>query len=195
MNFLGHVYLSGDDPDLLFGNYIGDFVKGSQHEDFPDAIQRGILLHREIDAYTDRHPVVGQSKDRLRAKYRHYAGVITDLYYDHYLASLWAVYHPVPLKDFTENAYAIIKKRSHHLPDRAKRTFHYMSQDNWMYEYRLQEGIEQALYGMARRTRFNSRMEEAGHELRLHYDLFREDFQAFLPDIQQFVGEWLSANR
>ncbi|MFA0960884.1 ACP phosphodiesterase [Roseivirga sp. BDSF3-8] len=191
MNFLGHVFLSGDNPDLLFGNYIGDFVKGSKHEALPDSIQKGVLLHREIDAYTDSHAVVAESKDRLRSRYRHYAGVIVDLYYDHFLASLWGTYHSKPLKPFTEGVYEIIRKRSDHLPQRAQRTFYYMSQGNWMYHYREVEGIEQALSGMARRTTFDSGMEKAGFELRSHYAQFEGEFRAFLPDIQKFVKEWL----
>jgi acyl carrier protein phosphodiesterase len=194
MNFLGHVFLSGNDPDLLFGNYIGDFVKGSQHDELPDAIRKGVLLHREIDAFTDRHPVVGESKDRLREKYRHYAGVIVDLYYDHFLASLWQDYHRLHLKPFTEDVYRLIEARRALLPSRAQRTFRYMSQDNWMYHYREIEGIEQALYGMSRRTRFNSRMDEAGTELRRHYAFFKNDFQTFFPDVQSFAAGWIRAN-
>lgn len=195
MNFLAHVFLSGDDPDLLFGNYIGDFVKGNQHEQLPEAIQNGVLLHREIDTYTDNHPVVSQSKDRLRDKYRHYAGVIVDLYYDHYLASLWEQYHTTPLKQFTENAYRVVNERREHLPARAERTYLYMSRDNWMYHYRKITGIERALTGMAHRTRFNSRMDEAGGELRQHYDLFRQDFQAFIPDVRSFANQWIASNQ
>lgn len=194
MNFLGHIFLSGDDPDLLFGNYIGDFVKGSQHESLPDAIQKGVLLHREIDSYTDQHPATADSKDRLRLKYRHYAGVIVDLYYDHFLASLWREYHTVPLRDYTEQVYDMVRDRQIHLPVKAIRTFQYMSRDNWIYHYRHIEGIEQALNGMSRRTRFDSRMDEAGTELRHYYDDFKEEFRRLLPDIQAHVKAWLAAN-
>ena len=84
MNFLAHIYLSGEDTPLMIGNFIGDFVKGNEYKNFPADIQNGVLLHREIDSYTDSHEIVLESKKRLREKYRHYSGVITDIFYDHY---------------------------------------------------------------------------------------------------------------
>src|SRR5277367_1527199 len=101
MNFLAHLYLSGDNPKIKTGNFIGDFVKGKNLADrFEKDIAKGIVLHREIDWFTDRHPVVKQSKDRLREKYRHYSGVIVDVFYDHFLARNWINYSSKSLSDF-----------------------------------------------------------------------------------------------
>src|SRR5690349_12341831 len=100
MNFLAHIFLSGDDPEIMVGNFIGDFVKGRNLDDrFSSGIVKGIELHRAIDEYTDSHPVVAQSKNRLRPKYRHYAPVIVDVFYDHFLAKNWKNYHPTSLED------------------------------------------------------------------------------------------------
>ncbi|MDD3273470.1 MAG: DUF479 domain-containing protein, partial [Bacteroidales bacterium] len=57
MNYLAHIYLSGSNRQLQVGNFIGDFVKGRKHENYPKGIQKGILLHREIDRFTDCHPL------------------------------------------------------------------------------------------------------------------------------------------
>ena len=101
MNFLAHLYLSADDPEIQLGNFIGDFVRGRDLSTrFSVGIVTGILLHREIDEFTDRHEVVKRSKDRLRPKYRHYAPVIIDMFYDHHLAVNWNAYHHQPLPDF-----------------------------------------------------------------------------------------------
>ncbi|MEQ8424061.1 MAG: DUF479 domain-containing protein, partial [Cyclobacteriaceae bacterium] len=90
MNFLAHIYLSGDNAQLMIGNFIGDFVKGKNLSARynPDVVL-GIELHRAIDEYTDSHDVVQKSKVRLRPKYRHYSGVIVDMFYDHFLAKNW----------------------------------------------------------------------------------------------------------
>ena len=101
MNFLAHIYLSFENPKILVGNFIGDFVKGKKLELYGDEIQKGILLHREIDDYTDSHPIVLETKKRLRPNYHHYAPVISDVYYDHFLASLWSNYHKTPLIEYT----------------------------------------------------------------------------------------------
>ena len=90
MNFLAHLYLSGNDPLVRLGNFIGDFVKGRDLADrYEPAIVKGIELHRAIDEFTDQHAIVKQSKMRLRPKYRHYAPVIVDIFYDHFLAAGW----------------------------------------------------------------------------------------------------------
>ena len=105
MNFLAHLYLSGDNPKVKVGNFIGDFVKGKNLKDrFEADIARGIGLHREIDWFTDTHSIVKQSKDRLRPKYRHYSGVIVDIFYDHFLAKNWDRYSKQLLPDFAEES-------------------------------------------------------------------------------------------
>ena len=103
MNFLAHLYLSGDNEQIIVGNFIGDFVKGRNAlQTFDPTIALGIELHRAIDQFTDTHPVVRSSKDRLRPKYRHYAGVIVDIFYDHFLARKWNDYHKTPLPEFAQ---------------------------------------------------------------------------------------------
>ena len=107
MNFLAHIYLSGNNEKLMVGNFIGDFVKGNQLDSFEKEIKQGVQLHRAIDQYTDSHIVVSQSKDKLREKYRHYSGVIVDVYYDHFLSKNWSHYHAQDLKGFTEEFYVV----------------------------------------------------------------------------------------
>src|ERR1700752_360781 len=101
LNFLAHIYLSGNDDQLMIGNFIADYVKGKKKDEYPPGIKKGIELHRAIDDFTDHHEITSRSKNRLRSKYGKYSGVITDLYYDHFLASNFSIYHNVPLKEFT----------------------------------------------------------------------------------------------
>lgn len=194
MNFLAHIYLSGNNEPLMVGNFIGDFVKGNQLNDFESEITRGINLHRAIDEYTDQHPVVSKSKDKLREKYRHYSGVIVDIYYDHFLAKNWSDYHETDLLTFTKQFYTAINNYNNILPKGAKYMLPYMMENNWLYNYSKVEGISRALGGMSRRTKFNSKMDEAVVDLRSHYDEFEKEFKEFFVDLQSFVAQWLSAN-
>ena len=189
MNFLAHAYLSGDNAKLLVGNFIGDFVKGKQYKTLEAEVARGVLLHRAIDDFTDQHPVVGQSKARLRDKYRHYSGVIVDMAYDHFLASNWPGYHPQALLEYTEHVYDILEDHRSILPERMKMVLRFMKQYNWLYQYATLEGIHQALSGMSRRTKFDSKMEEAAADIEKHYQGLQQEFDAFLPDALQFVKE------
>ncbi len=193
MNFLAHAYLSGDDHGLLVGNFIADFVKGrSAVDSFTPEVKRGIYLHRAIDSFTDTHPVVTESKKRLREKYRHYAGVIVDVFYDHFLARNWDTYHPMALIEYVARTYTIIENHQTDLPDDVKAFFPYMVRGNWLLSYARLEGIGRALTGMSKRTPFESRMEIAVHDLELHYDQFHDEFTRFFPQLQQHVADYLS---
>lgn len=193
MNFLAHLYLSGDNPEIMLGNFIGDFVKGRNAlEQFGPQIVRGIELHRAIDEFTDTHPVVMSSKNRLRPKYRHYSGVIVDIFYDHFLASNWNNYHPDLLPDFAERAYSILHSYDPILPADVKYMMPYMIRGNWLVNYSKLEGIQRALSGMARRTPYESKMEEAVADLENHYEEFNNEFTEFFPQLHSFSQKFLT---
>ncbi len=188
MNFLSHLYLAGNSEGLIIGNYIADSVKGSQFNNFSKEIQQGILLHRKIDTFTDSHPMVEQSKQRLREKYKKYAGVIVDIYYDHYLAINWNQYSNQELESFVTAIYAIINSYHSLLPEKSVLFTRYMLEHNILVGYSKLEGIERVLKGMARRTSFESNMEHAIHDLKEHFDLFENEFKIFFPELQNFVS-------
>jgi len=189
MNFLAHLYLSGKDPKRMVGNFMGDFVKGKEIDLLEPKIAEGVRLHRLIDEFTDLHPVVSQSKDRLREKYRHYAGVIVDIYYDHFLAALWSDYYSERLEDYAIHAYAVVRDHWEVLPPKAQFMFPFMERTNWLLSYSELKGIQRAMEGMARRTRFYSKMEESTQDLEKHYLAFQSEFQLFFPDLVNFVKE------
>lgn len=187
MNFLAHTYLSGSDPEILVGNFIGDFVKGKQIEKFEENIQNGIRLHREIDLFTDTHKIHLKSRSRLKATYRHYSGVIVDMYYDHFLAANWSNYSTMDLLVYTLDVYKILNNHHHILPGRAQEMLKYMIPANWLYYYSKIEGIHRALEGMSRRTKFESGMENASEDLRKHYEEFQNEFELFFPGLISFT--------
>jgi acyl carrier protein phosphodiesterase len=196
MNFLAHLFLSGNDPEIMVGNFIGDFVRGRNLRNvYPEAMALGIELHRAIDDYTDAHAVVLESKKRLRPKYRHYAPVIVDMFYDHFLAVEWSRYHSMPLPEFAAFAYAELNKRHRWLPDRVKQMMPYMMHGNWLVSYAQKEGIHRALTGMSRRTPYDSKMNEAVFDLENYYADFRQEFGRFFPDLHSFCEQWLTDAR
>ncbi len=195
MNFLAHVYLSGDDTQLMIGNFIADFVKGRNLGDrYSAEIVQGIELHRAIDKFTDQHEVVQSSKDRLRPKYRHYSGVIVDMYYDHFLAKNWEAFHKMPLADFALRFYSVITAHESILPEDVQRMMPYMIRGNWFLNYAYKEGIHRALSGMSRRTPFDSKMDEAVTDLSKHYELFENEFNEFFPILSDFSKKWIQEN-
>ena len=188
MNFLGHFYLSQHEPGLIIGNYIADFVKGKKYQEYPEIISEGILMHRHIDHYTDNHRLVRQGRQRLFGKYRHYSGVIIDMYYDHFLANQWSNYSDETLLTFSKNMYATIEENWEVLPEKSRFLFPYMKSGNWLLKYASTEGIGQSLSGMSKRLNNNSNLDQAIHQLHEHYEDFSVEFQEFILDIKKQFG-------
>jgi len=192
MNFLAHIYLSDENEHIKIGNFIADSIKGNNYSHLPSGIQKGILLHREIDSFTDANKIVKISKRRLHERYRHYDGVIIDILYDHFLAKNWINYSNIPLKEYTENFYQILRSNYEFLPDRIKKLMPYMIEDNWLLNYGNLQGIESVLLGMNRRTKNKSQMHLAIEDLKLYYVDLGNDFQLFFKELIQFTNQKLN---
>lgn len=186
MNFLAHLYLSGNDEEIIIGNFIADHVKGNGTKKFSDKIQAGIKLHREIDEFTDSHPEFLKSKKRLSDSYRKYAGVVVDMYYDHFLSANWSDYSEEDLDTYTKRIFKIISKKYLILPFKTQQILPFMVKSNWLKAYGSFEGLDRALSGMARRTPFNSGMENAIEDLKKDYPLYKKEFTKFFPQIVKF---------
>lgn len=192
MNFLAHIYLSGIDENIIIGNFIADAIKGKKYLNYPPLIQKGILLHREIDTFTDSHPIFHQSTARLHKNYSHYSGVIVDILYDHFLAKNWNDYHPQPLADFVQEFYALIREKFTELPARIQRLTPYMIADNWLLSYATVEGIGRILAQMNVRTKGIARMDLAVQDLKMHYPLFENEFTLFFEEMRVHAAKKLS---
>ncbi len=189
MNYLAHIYLSGDNELVTIGNFIADGIKGNRYKKYDRDIQIGILLHRHIDTYTDAHETVRQSTKRLHEKYSHYSGVIVDILYDHFLAKNWSNYSDTPLEDYVEHFYASLEENFEILPARIQKMMPYMITDNWLLSYASIEGIAKVLAGMNRRTKHKSGMNEAVNELEEFYGEFEEEFTSFFEELINFSKE------
>ncbi len=189
MNFLAHIYLSGDNEELILGNFIADSIKGKKYLNYPPGVQKGILLHRRIDHFTDTHPIVRRSSSKLHKNYSHYAGVIVDIFYDHFLASNWEEYSKVPLENFVADFYILLKKNFDLLPTPIQSFLPYMVAENWLLSYASIDGISRILYQMNIRTRNIVKMDKAVNELREHYSEFEKDFSEFFPILKNFSAE------
>jgi len=184
---LAHFYLARNDDGLIVGNLLADFVKGNKYLELPEDIQRGVILHRSIDEYTDNHKEVEKTKERLRSKYRKYSPVISDVFYDYFLGINWSKYSDISLKDFTKEIYDTLFKYQHSFPMQAQLTVGYMSKNDWLYHYSTYFGIEMALKGLSRRARFETNMFEAIQDLKDTEDLIQAEFTPFFEDLMNHV--------
>ena len=187
MNFLAHIYLSGDDDDIKIGNFLGDFVKGRLNKltnaQYSSGVIKGMALHREIDFFTDTHPIVKQSIDRLQPKYHKFSGIVIDMFYDHILAINFNQYSSISLVEYAQKFYDLLERRKAEIPEPMGRMVESMVTRNWLLSYKTYEGIEWALTGISKRLSFESGIENATEELRKDYDLYKTEFQLYFPEL------------
>jgi len=186
MNYLAHIFLSGENNLITIGNFIADGIKGKDYTNYEKDIQTGILLHRHIDTFTDAHKTVRISTKRLHEKYGHYSGVIVDILYDHFLAKNWNSYSNIPLEKYIDNFYDSLEAHYDILPLRIQKMMPYMIADNWLLSYASIDGISRVLDGMNRRTKNRSGMHKAIYELEEFYKEFESEFTLFFSELIAF---------
>ena len=186
MNYLAHIYLSGDNKMIKIGNFMADSIRGKSYEVYERDIKRGILLHRAIDSFTDMHPIYRQSKHRLHSKYGHYSGVIMDIFYDHFLAKNWSLYSKTPLEEFTTDFYILLETNYEILTDKVKSIIPHMRNKNWLLSYSTIDGMQTIMNHMNYRIKNRVPMDESIQELQEYYTEFESEFKLFFTEIQAF---------
>ena len=189
MNFLAHIYLSGDNDLIKIGNFMADGIRGKQFENYPLEIQKGIILHRAIDTFTDAHPIFRQSTKRLHEQYHHYAGVIVDILYDHYLAKNWVNYSDEKLTKYVDRFYLSLTENKDLLSERVLKIMPILFKENWLVSYETVEGIQHILTQMDRRTKNQSNMRFATKDLIEYYAEFENEFTTFFKELILFSND------
>lgn len=195
MNFLAHLYLSQNNTNIMIGNFIADHIRGNNYEGFSKEIQKGIFLHREIDTFTDAHKIVRKSKRRLHKRYRHYDGVIIDIFYDYFLAKNWSNYSDIPLELYTKSVYDLFDKIKLELPKKSQQFIKYMIEYNILFNYQYKDGIAKVLNGMNSRTKGKSQMNLAIEDLDILETELQEDFTIFFKDLIAHTNQKLEEIR
>ena len=185
MNFLAHLYLSGSDDTLRLGNFIADAIRANQYNHYPQRIQEGIGLHRSIDSFTDAHPIFRQHCKLFFPEHSHYARVILDVVYDHFLAQLWEEYHSSKLVDYAADFYRITETQKALLPDKMKRLFQLMKEQNWLVEYSTITGLERILFHMSKRTTFPSNFSAAIAIVEKNKNQMISEFKVFFSELEK----------
>ena len=175
----------------MIGNFIADHIRGNNYDEYSKEIQQGIFLHREIDTFTDTHEVVRKSKRRLHERYRHYDGVIIDIFYDYFLAKNWSNYSAIPLDLYTDAVNNLFIKISDDLPVKSQNFIKYMLEYDILFNYSNKEGIAKVLNGMNTRTKGKSQMNLAIEDLELLHHELEEDFTLFFKDLITYTNQKL----
>jgi acyl carrier protein phosphodiesterase len=189
LNFLAHIYLSGDSREVLIGNFIGDYVKGKHFDGYPDAVKQGILLHRSIDSFTDGHAITRSSKKIIADKYGLYAGIVVDIYYDHFLSANWDRYSKIPLREYIHDRYRMLDSGSSIFPAGVKSWFPYFIKSNWLETYTTMNGLTKVFKRMSYRTSLPDHAEYAISQLQQNYEWMKGNFFEFFSELCRMVME------
>jgi acyl carrier protein phosphodiesterase len=187
MNYLAHAYLSFEDPDILAGNMISDFVKGKKKFDYPLRIQNGITLHRKIDEYTDTHPATREAKQFLKTSAGLYAGSFVDIIYDHVLANDSYEFEEGALSMFSQNTYSQLGTNENWFPEKFKRFFFYMRTQDWLLHYQSTEGIYNSFMGLCRRAKYIDDPEPVFGAFLKNYEELKMCYEFFFPHVKSFA--------
>lgn len=187
MNYLAHACLSFNHPEILVGNLISDFVKGKKKFDYPEAIQKGIALHRAIDTFTDAHAATKEAKEIFRPHYRLYAGAFVDVLYDHFLAADENEFSEQSLYSFSQQVYEAMDEYISFFPEKFSRMYPYMKEHNWLFNYRTRWGAEKSLGGVVRRSAYLTESETAFRLFEEYYQPLQTCYRHFWADVKPFA--------
>ncbi len=189
MNFLAHIYLSCDNEDLLIGNFIADFIRNKEVPNFSPEIQKGIILHRQIDTFTDEHPLVKKGTRRLQEAHHKYAPVIVDVWYDYLLANNWDRYSGESLDDFCEGVYQVLEKRIDELPLKLQKRLPMMIEHKWLQAYGTDDGIRYTFKRLSERLSKPEYLDGVVDNLLGFNEEMTEEFNLFFPEVIEYVRE------
>ena len=190
MNFLAHSYLSFSEEQLV-GNMIADFVKNRDVARLPESIQKGIKLHRAIDTFTDAHPLIHEAKAPFRPLVRLYSGAFVDVAFDYFLANDTTENSQREWQEHSQRVYAVLRRYEEFLPEVFKKVLDKMQQDDWLYNYRNEWGIEYSFRNGVNKAQFLDKTINVFPAFLANKDFLREKYEIFFPEIKSFVQDFV----
>ena len=190
MNFLAHSYLSFSEEQLV-GNMIADFVKNRDVARLPESIQKGIKLHRAIDTFTDAHPLIHEAKAPFRPLVRLYSGAFVDVAFDYFLANDTAENSQSEWQEHSQRVYAVLRRYEEFLPEVFKKVLDKMQQDDWLYNYRNEWGIEYSFRNVVNKAQFLDKTTNVFPAFLANKDFLREKYEIFFPEIKSFAQDFV----
>jgi acyl carrier protein phosphodiesterase len=189
LNYLAHIFLSGKNPKIQVGNFIGDFVKGKKPDTYPKLIRKGLILHRHIDSYTDSNKIVNETILLLRPSFGRYSGIITDMYFDYFLAKNFLLYsNGKPLYFFAMRFYLSALLNYRYLPTNVKKFIFHFIFTNRLCKYSTLKGFKDSLEIMTIRKVSALKPTKIIDFLVLNHDILESKFHQFFPDLIDFAN-------
>lgn len=192
MNYLAHIALSGDNTDVLIGNFIGDFIKGDDFENYPKNLKKGMLLHRAIDSFTDSHPLTIQSKRRFYKEFPKVGGIITDIVYDYFLCQHWNKFYSIKLDNFIKQTYQTLELNKSKFPKEMEYLYQHLTTNDWFQRYKTQEGTALSLTQIGNRMNYSKDLSLSFNIVYDNIDAFYHEFDTFYLELKDFCKHFIA---
>lgn len=183
MNFLAHTLFAQGNAERIAGQFCGDFVRGSDLSHYPEGIVQGIHRHRRIDAYTDNHAAVRACFDIFKPPVRRFAGIVTDVVFDHYLARDWHKYSDITLEQHVETVHAALNDMRHVLPPDLQRFATFLQRENVLLGNQSYTGVEITLDRLSRRSPKFAPLAQGAAIAASNETRISAAFDAFFPEL------------
>lgn len=195
MNYVAHQLLSFHQPEIQIGNIYGEVIKGNQYKKYKGDILLGILLHREIDTFTDQHPCVKNSSAIFHERYAKYAPVIVDVVYDYILIQNWKKFSTQNFESFTDECYQLFSTHLNEFPEKARFIIEHLLKHDWFHNYSTIKGVQQTLRGISQRSKFDNQIYFAVEEIQANYHALENDFLEFFPQLVSHCKKFIQQHR
>ena len=185
MNYLAHSYLAFSEEQIV-GQFLEDFIPNRDRFSFPEGMQEGITLHREVDTFTDSHPEIREAKKIFSPLVRLYSGAFVDVSMDYFLAN------SLPdkvLKKHSEKVYEALRKYEEFLPERLLRIADSMEKDNWLYNYKEDWGIKYSMQNVLNKAKYLDKDIQVFEVFLNNKPQLQKHFEMFFPDLLHHVKE------
>ncbi len=193
MNYLAHTLLTGKRHDWLIGNLCGDFIKGRELDHLDPGIKAGLILHRKIDALTDAQPEYRRCRTLIAPSRRKYAGVITDIAFDHFLCRHWAAFCDRDLDEYVDDMYALCRERLDLFPNQLGQHFAILIERDWLRSCRTMKSLSQTFSRVGlrlRRVEMKAGFVRADIDIKKNYLAFDEIFLTFFPLLYLLIEQY-----
>jgi acyl carrier protein phosphodiesterase len=194
MNFLAHLYLAGDDEELMLGALLGDFVRGRDRlKSYEPSLRRGILLHRHIDSHIDTLPAFDSLRSFFQPPFRRYSGIIIDLGLDHELAKHWTEFSPISLDRFDAQVRTLLERNSELVPQGLDRFMAYADRRGLFSAYADSGEILHSLTGVGKRLSRPNPLHRVAEVWDGFEPVLAAKFKPLFDDVQSEVTRWLKS--
>lgn len=196
MNFLAHLALAAPTPSSLVGNLMADFAKGTRAtllEQFPQPIVDAMFMHRSIDRFTDTHPCFKKAKSLMLPEHRKFAGVVIDIFFDHFLSLHWQRFYRVNLDTFIDDCYRTLDQHPQWHSELFSKIYPSMRRENWLACYRSKDGILLTLQRVSQRSKYTRMIADCSTDFEENYTEFENIFLEFYPQLMDFSSNLIKS--